>query len=52
MQQRTYCQSMVILLIDGLKVWESGAELIGIINGDEAAVILETVRGNLETIYP
>lgn len=37
---------------DGLKVWERGAKLIGIINGDEAAVILQTVRGNLETIYP
>jgi len=37
---------------DGLTVWERGAMLIGIINGDEATVILQTVRGNLETIYP
>ncbi|GLJ06834.1 hypothetical protein SUGI_0049640 [Cryptomeria japonica] len=37
---------------NGIKVWERGAKLIGIINGDEAAVILQTVRGNLESIYP
>ncbi|KAH9326013.1 hypothetical protein KI387_006191, partial [Taxus chinensis] len=37
---------------NGLKVWERGAKLIGIINGDEAAIILQTVRGNLESIYP
>eukprot|EP01018_Ginkgo_biloba_P020220 Gb_20472 [translate_table: standard] len=37
---------------DVFKIWERGAKLIGIINGDEAAVILQTVRGNLESVYP
>ncbi|XP_031485329.1 elongator complex protein 1 [Nymphaea colorata] len=37
---------------DALKVWERGAKLIGVIHGDEAAVILQTTRGNLECIYP
>ncbi|CAN6472379.1 unnamed protein product [Victoria cruziana] len=37
---------------EALKVWERGAKLIGVIHGDEAAVILQTARGNLECIYP
>ncbi|XP_047333727.1 elongator complex protein 1 isoform X2 [Impatiens glandulifera] len=33
-------------------IWERGARIIGVIHGDEAAVILQTVRGNLECIFP
>ncbi|KAH0907402.1 hypothetical protein HID58_039229 [Brassica napus] len=52
----------VYFVIDGRKrdeevmsyvnVWEKGAKVIGVLNGDEAAVILKTIRGNLECIYP
>lgn len=35
-----------------VNVWERGAKVIGVLNGDEAAVILQTMRGNLECIYP
>ncbi|KAG5376896.1 hypothetical protein IGI04_041492 [Brassica rapa subsp. trilocularis] len=52
----------VYFVIDGRKrdeevmsyvnVWEKGAKVIGVLNGDEAAVILQTIRGNLECIYP
>uniref|UniRef100_A0A7N0TLN7 Elongator complex protein 1 n=1 Tax=Kalanchoe fedtschenkoi TaxID=63787 RepID=A0A7N0TLN7_KALFE len=35
-----------------LHVWERGANVIGVLHGDEAAVILQTIRGNLECIYP
>ncbi|KAG7550537.1 Elongator complex protein 1 [Arabidopsis thaliana x Arabidopsis arenosa] len=35
-----------------VNIWERGAKVIGVLNGDEAAVILQTVRGNLECIYP
>ncbi|XP_010520124.1 PREDICTED: elongator complex protein 1 isoform X2 [Tarenaya hassleriana] len=35
-----------------LNIWERGAKVIGVLNGDEAAVILQTMRGNLECIYP
>ncbi|KAJ6833332.1 elongator complex protein 1 [Iris pallida] len=35
-----------------LTIWERGAKLIGVIHGDEAAVLLQTTRGNLECIYP
>lgn len=37
---------------DSINIWERGAQLIGVIHGDEAAVILQTTRGNLECIYP
>lgn len=37
---------------DPINIWERGAQLIGVIHGDEAAVILQTTRGNLECIYP
>lgn len=37
---------------DYLNIWERGAKLIGVIHGDEAAVVLQTNRGNLECIYP
>lgn len=37
---------------DCLNIWERGAKLVGAIHGDEAAVILQAVRGNLECIYP
>uniref|UniRef100_A0A0E0I2D9 Elongator complex protein 1 n=1 Tax=Oryza nivara TaxID=4536 RepID=A0A0E0I2D9_ORYNI len=35
-----------------ITVWEKGAKLIGVLHGDEAAVIMQTTRGNLECIYP
>ncbi|CAM8967076.1 unnamed protein product [Rhodiola kirilowii] len=35
-----------------IHVWERGANVIGVLHGDEAAVILQTIRGNLECIYP
>lgn len=35
-----------------INVWERGAKIIGVLHGDEAAVILQTIRGNLECIYP
>lgn len=35
-----------------LNIWERGAKLVGVIHGDEAAVVLQTTRGNLECIYP
>ncbi|KAL4188965.1 hypothetical protein AMTRI_Chr08g163090 [Amborella trichopoda] len=37
---------------DGIKIWERGAKVIGVIDGDEAAIIIQTLRGNLECIYP
>ncbi|XP_058109769.1 elongator complex protein 1 isoform X2 [Magnolia sinica] len=37
---------------DSINIWERGAKLVGIIHGDEAAIILQTSRGNLECIYP
>ncbi|GJN31741.1 hypothetical protein PR202_gb20177 [Eleusine coracana subsp. coracana] len=35
-----------------ITVWEKGAKLIGVLHGDEAAVIMQTNRGNLECTYP
>lgn len=35
-----------------ITIWERGAKIIGVLHGDEAAVILQTTRGNLECIYP
>lgn len=37
---------------DCINIWERGSMLVAVINGDEAAVILQTTRGNLECIYP
>ncbi|XP_042416430.1 elongator complex protein 1-like isoform X2 [Zingiber officinale] len=37
---------------DFVHIWERGAKLIGVMHGDEAAVILQTNRGSLECIYP
>ncbi|KAJ4970844.1 hypothetical protein NE237_003943 [Protea cynaroides] len=37
---------------DCINIWERGAKLVGVLHGDEAAVILQTTRGNLECIYP
>ncbi|XP_077217578.1 IKI3 family protein [Tasmannia lanceolata] len=37
---------------DCINIWERGAKLVGVIHGDEAAVILQAARGNLECIYP
>ncbi|XP_047162968.1 elongator complex protein 1 isoform X1 [Vigna umbellata] len=35
-----------------INIWERGAKIIGVLHGDEAAIILQTTRGNLECIYP
>lgn len=35
-----------------IHIWERGAKIVGVLHGDEAAVILQTTRGNLECIYP
>ncbi|CAN4096019.1 unnamed protein product [Withania somnifera] len=35
-----------------IQIWERGARIIGVLHGDESAIILQTVRGNLECIYP
>ncbi|CAM6119410.1 unnamed protein product [Calypogeia fissa] len=40
---------------DSLRVrslWERGAQLVSTVGGTDVAVILQTIRGNLETIYP
>lgn len=33
-------------------IWEKGAKIVGVLHGDEAAVLLQTTRGNVECIYP
>lgn len=38
--------------ISYINIWERGAKVIGVLHGDEAAVILQTNRGNLECMYP
>lgn len=38
--------------INFINIWERGAKIVGVLHGDEAAVILQTTRGNLECIYP
>ncbi|EPS70132.1 hypothetical protein M569_04629, partial [Genlisea aurea] len=35
-----------------ISIWEKGAEIVGVLHGDESAVILQTPRGNLECVYP
>lgn len=35
-----------------IHIWERGAKIVGALHGDEAAIILQTTRGNLECIYP
>ncbi|XP_031373116.1 elongator complex protein 1 isoform X1 [Punica granatum] len=35
-----------------VNIWEKGAKIVGVLHGDEAAVIIQTNRGNLECIYP
>lgn len=35
-----------------INLWERGAKVVGVVHGDESAVILQTIRGNLECIYP
>ncbi|KAG9445043.1 hypothetical protein H6P81_016383 [Aristolochia fimbriata] len=37
---------------NSITIWERGAKLVGVIHGDEASVVLQTNRGNLECIYP
>ncbi|KAJ8542217.1 hypothetical protein K7X08_017083 [Anisodus acutangulus] len=38
--------------INYIQIWERGARIVGVLHGDESAIILQTVRGNLECIYP
>lgn len=33
-----------------INIWERGSRIIGVLHGDESAVILQTTRGNLECI--
>ncbi|XP_051140318.1 elongator complex protein 1 isoform X2 [Andrographis paniculata] len=35
-----------------INIWEKGAQIVGVVHGDESAVILLTTRGNLECVYP
>ncbi|PRQ59079.1 putative transcription factor WD40-like family [Rosa chinensis] len=35
-----------------INIWERGAKVVGVVHGDEAAVLLQPSRGNLECIYP
>ncbi|GAU12180.1 hypothetical protein TSUD_01460 [Trifolium subterraneum] len=35
-----------------IHIWERGAKIVGVLHGDEAAIMLQTTRGNLECIYP
>ncbi|KAG8651313.1 hypothetical protein MANES_07G113200v8 [Manihot esculenta] len=35
-----------------IHIWERGAKIVGVLHGDDAAVIIQTTRGNLECIYP
>ncbi|OVA18310.1 IKI3 [Macleaya cordata] len=37
---------------NSINIWERGARLVGVLHGDEAGLILQTSRGNLECIYP
>ncbi|KAI3852442.1 hypothetical protein MKX03_009405 [Papaver bracteatum] len=37
---------------NSINIWERGAKLVGALHGDEAALIIQTIRGNLECIYP
>ncbi|XP_073315059.1 elongator complex protein 1 [Primulina huaijiensis] len=35
-----------------INIWERGAQVVGVLHGDESAIILQTPRGNLECVYP
>ncbi|KAK6116222.1 hypothetical protein DH2020_050018 [Rehmannia glutinosa] len=35
-----------------INIWEKGPHIVGVLHGDESAVILQTPRGNLECVYP
>ncbi|KAG6734750.1 hypothetical protein I3842_01G285800 [Carya illinoinensis] len=35
-----------------INIWERSAKIVGVLHGDEAAVILQTTRGNMECICP
>ncbi|XP_071732842.1 elongator complex protein 1-like isoform X2 [Rutidosis leptorrhynchoides] len=35
-----------------IQIWEKGSKIVGVVHGDESTVIIQTTRGNLETIYP
>ncbi|GKA33294.1 IKI3-like protein, partial [Tanacetum coccineum] len=35
-----------------IQIWEKGSKILGAVHGDESAVIIQTIRGNLESIYP
>ncbi|KAF4351235.1 hypothetical protein G4B88_019337 [Cannabis sativa] len=38
--------------VNFINIWERGAKIAGVLHGDEATVILQTTRGNLECFYP
>ncbi|KAJ0546308.1 putative transcription factor WD40-like family [Helianthus annuus] len=35
-----------------IQIWEKGSKILGVVHGDESTVIIQTTRGNLESIYP
>ncbi|KAJ8766091.1 hypothetical protein K2173_020607 [Erythroxylum novogranatense] len=35
-----------------INIWDRGAKVVGVLHGDDTAVIMQTTRGNLECIYP
>lgn len=35
-----------------IQIWEKGSKILGVVHGDESCVIIQTTRGNLESIYP
>ncbi|XP_023749809.1 elongator complex protein 1 isoform X1 [Lactuca sativa] len=35
-----------------IQIWEKGSKILGVVHGDESSVIIQTTRGNLESIYP
>ncbi|KAL4575114.1 hypothetical protein LXL04_021955 [Taraxacum kok-saghyz] len=35
-----------------IQIWEKGSKILGVVHGDESCVVIQTPRGNLETVYP
>ena len=50
--QNPYKKSLKKEFLKERTIWEQSARLVASIGGSGAAVILQTIRGNLETIYP
>ena len=50
--QNPYRKSLKKDFLKERTIWEQSARLVASIGGSGAAVILQTIRGNLETIYP